>query len=235
MSRAVILAGGRGTRLHPFTITLPKPLVPIGDRPILEIVIRQLIACGFSHVTMAVNHQAEIIRAFFGDGGRWNIKIDYSVEKKTLSTMAPLRLIPDLPDDFLVMNGDVLTDLAFDRFLDEHSRGKQLFTISAAAREQTIDYGVLQMGADGYLAGFEEKPKIPYCVSMGVYCVNKKVLDLIPEGESFGFDHLMLKMIAERQRVRIVVHEGYWQDIGRPDDYQRALEDWPGLQAKLEP
>ena len=101
--------------------------------------------------------------------------------------MAPLRLIPDLPDDFLVMNGDVLTDLAFDRFLGEHSRGKQLFTISAAAREQTIDYGVLQMGADGYLAGFEEKPRIPYCVSMGVYCVNKKVLDLIPEGESFGF------------------------------------------------
>jgi NDP-mannose synthase len=235
MSRAVILAGGRGTRLHPFTITLPKPLVPIGDRPILEIVIRQLIASGFSHITMAVNHQAELIRAYFGDGGRWNIKIDYSVEKKPLSTMAPLRLIPDLPDDFLVMNGDVLTDLAFDHFLDAHSRDRQLFTISAAEREQTIDYGVLQRGADGYLAGFEEKPKIPYCVSMGVYCVNKKVLDLIPEGESFGFDHLMLKMIAERRRVRTVVHHGYWLDIGRPDDYQKALEDWPTLQAKLEP
>jgi NDP-sugar pyrophosphorylase family protein len=181
MSRAVILAGGRGTRLHPFTIALPKPLVPIGDQPILEIVIRQLIACGFSHVTLAVNHQAEIIRAYFGDGGRWNIKIDYSVEKKPLSTMAPLRLIPDLPDDFLVMNGDVLTDLAF----------------------------------------------------MGVYCVNKKVLDLIPDGEAFGFDQLMLKMIADRQRVRIVVHDGYWLDIGRPDDYQKALEDWPKLRTKL--
>ena len=156
-SRAVILAGGRGTRLHPFTITLPKPLVPIGDQPILEIVIGQLIAHGFSHVTLAVNHQAEIIRAYFGDGGRWNIKIDYSMEKKPLSTMAPLRLIPDLPDNFLVMNGDVLTDLAFDRFLDEHSRGKQLFTISAARREQTIDYGVLQMAADGYLTDFAGK------------------------------------------------------------------------------
>ena len=235
MRRAVILAGGRGTRLHPFTIALPKPLVPVGDRPILEIVIRQLIARGFTHVTLAVNYQAEIISAFFGDGGRWNIKIDYSMENKPLSTMAPLRLIPDLPDDFLVMNGDVLTDLAFDRFLDEHSRGKQLFTISAAAREQTIDYGVLQMGADGYLAGFEEKPKIPYCVSMGVYCVSKKVLDLIPEDQTFGFDHLMLKMIAERQRVRVAVHDGYWLDIGRPDDYQKALEDWPTLQSKLEP
>jgi len=235
MSRAVILAGGRAPACIRSPIALPKPLVPIGDRPILEIVIQQLIACGFTHVTLAVNHQAEIIRAYFGDGGRWNIKIDYSIEKKPLSTMAPLRLIPDLPENFLVMNGDVLTDLAFDRFLDEHSRDKQLFTISAAAREQTIDYGVLQMGADGYLAGFEEKPKIPYCVSMGVYCVNKKVLDLIPEGESFGFDHLMLKMIAERRRVRIVVHKGYWLDIGRPDDYQKALEDWPTLQAKLEP
>jgi NDP-mannose synthase len=235
MSRAVILAGGRGTRLHPFTIALPKPLVPIGDRPILEIVIRQLIARGFTHVTLAVNHQAEIIRAYFGDGGRWNIKIDYSLEKKPLSTMAPLRLIADLPDDFLVMNGDVLTDLAFDRLLDAHSRDQQLFTISAAEREQTIDYGVLRMGADGYLAGFEEKPKIPYCVSMGIYCVNKKVLDLIPQDQSFGFDQLMLKMIAERRRVRTVVHKGYWLDIGRPDDYRQALEDWPTLQAKLEP
>jgi NDP-sugar pyrophosphorylase family protein len=166
---------------------------------------------------LAVNHQAEIIRAYFGDGGRWNIKIDYSVEMKRLSTMAPLRLIPDLPEDFLVMNGDVLTDLAFDRFLDEHRDGKQLFTISAAAREQTIDYGVLQMGADGYLAGFEEKPKIPYCVSMGVYCVNKTIVDLIPQDQPFGFDQLMLKMIADRERVRIVVHEGYWLGATKAD------------------
>src|SRR5580704_16120247 len=140
MRRAVILAGGRGTRLHPFSIALPKPLVPIGDQPILEIVIRQLIARGFSHVTLAVNHLAEIIRAYFGDGERWNIKIDYSMENKPLSTIAPLRLISDLPDNFLVMNSDVLTDLDFDRFLDEHVRSSQIFTMSAAAREQTIDY-----------------------------------------------------------------------------------------------
>ena len=233
MSRAVILAGGRGTRLHPFTITLPKPLVPIGDQPILEIVIAQLIARGFSHITLAVNHQAEIIRAYFGDGSRWNVKIDYSLENKPLSTMAPLRLIPDLPDDFLVMNGDVLTDLHFARLLDEHIRGRQLFTISAARRDQTIDYGVLQIGPDGYLVGFQEKPKIPYSVSMGVYCVNKRALDWIPDDEAFGFDQLMLKMIAERQRVRITVHDGYWLDIGRPDDYRQALDDWPTLRTKL--
>jgi NDP-mannose synthase len=234
MSRAIILAGGRGTRLHPLTVTLPKPLVPIGDQPILEIVIAQLVARGFSHISLAVNHQAETIRAYFGDGARWNVKIDYSLENKPLSTMAPLRLIQDLPDDFLVMNGDVLTDLRFDRLLDDHIRDRQLFTISAACREQHIDYGVLQIGPDGYLAGFQEKPRIPYSVSMGVYCVNKRVLDWIPDGEAFGFDQLMLKMIAERRRVRIVVHNGYWLDIGRPDDYQQALEDWPTLRARLE-
>ena len=233
MSRAVILAGGRGTRLYPFTITLPKPLVPLGDQPILEVVIQQLIAHGFSHITLAVNHQAELIRAFFGDGRRWNVKIDYSVESKPLSTMAPLRLIPDLPENFLVMNGDVLTDLNFRRFLGEHTQGRHIFTIAAAAREQTIDYGVLQVGADGCLAGFQEKPKIPYCVSMGVYCVSKRALDFIPEGEAFGFDQLMLKLLADGQRVRTVVHPGYWLDIGRPDDYQKALEDWPALRAKL--
>jgi NDP-mannose synthase len=234
MRRAVILAGGRGTRLHPFTITLPKPLVPIGDQPILEIVISQLISRDFTHVTLAVNHQAEIIRAYFGDGGRWNIKIDYSIEQEPLGTMAPLRLIPDLPDDFLVMNGDVLTDLDFGRFLDEHSGEGRLFTISAAAREQAIDYGVLQPGPDGYLSGFEEKPKIPYCVSMGVYGVSQKVLDWIPQGEAFGFDQLMLALLAAGQRVRTVVHQGYWLDIGRPDDYQKALEDWPQLRTKLQ-
>lgn len=234
MSRAVILAGGRGTRLHPFTITLPKPLVPIGDQPILEIVVQQLVAHGFSHITLAVNHQAETIRAYFGDGGRWKVKIDYSLESKPLGTMAPLRLIPDLPDDFLVMNGDVLTDLQFDRLLDAHTRGGELFTISAAGRDQTIDYGVLQIGPDGYLCGFQEKPKIPCSVSMGVYCVNKKALDWIPDGEAFGFDQLMLKMIAGRQRVRIAIHDGYWLDIGRPEDYRQAIEGWPALRAKLQ-
>lgn len=232
MRRAVILAGGRGTRLRSHAISLPKPLMPVGDKPILEIIVEQLEACGFTHVTLAVNHQAEIIRAHFGSGDKWRLKIDYSLEDRPLSTMAPLRLAQDLPQDFLVMNGDVLTDLNFGAFLEEHARDKRLFTISAASREQLIDYGVLHMGDDGYLHGFEEKPKIPYLVSMGVYCVNKAVLDLIPSGEPFGFDHLMLKMIAGRQHVRILVHSGYWLDIGRPDDYQRALDEWPTLQMK---
>ena len=118
--RAIILAGGKGTRLKPYTVVLPKPLMPIGEYPILEVVIRQLIQHKFDHVTLAVNHQAELIKAFFGDGTKWNIKIDYSMETTPLSTMGPLKLIKDLPDNFLVMNGDILSDLNYSSFLDFH-------------------------------------------------------------------------------------------------------------------
>ena len=129
--RAVILAGGKGTRLWPYTIVLPKPLMPIGEYPILEVIVRQLKNNGFSHITMAVNHQAEIIQAFFGDGAKWELRIDYSLEDKLLSTMAPLKLIKDLPDDFLVMYGDVLTDLNFSKFYQNHTENKNIFTISS--------------------------------------------------------------------------------------------------------
>jgi NDP-sugar pyrophosphorylase family protein len=223
--RAVILAGGRGTRLRPYTLVIPKPLMPVGEVPILEIIIRQLADRNFGHITIAVNYQAELFKAYFGDGQKWQIKIDYSLELKPLSTMAPLRLIPDLPENFLVMNGDVLTDLNFEQVMAEHLRDSNLFTISAARREQQIDYGVLQVDANAQLRGFEEKPRIPYLVSMGVYCLNRRVLKWIPTDESFGFDQLMLKLIAHRQPVRVRVHEGYWLDIGRPDDYQKALDD----------
>ena len=129
--RAVILAGGKGTRLRPYTVVLPKPLMPIGDYPILEVIIRQLKEYGFTRITIAVNHQAEIIKAFFGNGSKWNINIDYSLEEKALSTMAPLKLINDLPDNFLVMNGDILTDLDFGQFYENHSKNNNIFTISS--------------------------------------------------------------------------------------------------------
>jgi NDP-sugar pyrophosphorylase family protein len=128
----VILAGGKGTRLLPYTVSLPKPLVPIGDLPIVEIVIRQLAAAGFDSITLAVNHQADLIRAYFGDGAKWRVHIDYSLETMPLGTMGPLRIIDDLPDNFLVMNGDVLTDLDFAGLLERHSR-ERAFTIGAPA------------------------------------------------------------------------------------------------------
>ncbi len=223
--RAVILAGGKGTRLKPYTISLPKPLVPIGDMPILEIIIRKLAKNGFDHITITVNHMADIIRAFCGDGSKWGVKVDYSLEDKPLSTMGPLKLIKDLPDNFLVMNGDVLTDLDFDAFYNEHVIQQNIFTISAYSRDQKVDYGVLELGDDNKLIDFVEKPTNRYKVSMGVYMASSKILDYIPDNQLYGFDHLMLDLIKFKNPATVRVHTGYWLDIGRPDDYEKACAD----------
>ena len=224
--RAVILAGGKGTRLKPYTVSLPKPLVPVGEMPILEIIIRQLAKSGFDHITITVNHMADIIRAFCGDGSKWGVTIDYSLEDKPLSTMGPLKLIHDLPENFLVMNGDVLTDLDFGQFYDEHVRSGNIFTISAFTRDQKVDYGVLEIGTDNKLADFIEKPTNRYNVSMGVYMASKKVLEYIPENQFYGFDHLMLDLIKDQHPATVKIHSGYWLDIGRPDDYEKACKDF---------
>lgn len=224
--RAVILAGGKGTRLKPYTISLPKPLVPVGDMPIIEIIIRKLIKYGFDHITITVNHMAEIIRAYCGDGSKWGIHIDYSLEDKPLSTMGPLKLINDLPDNFLVMNGDILTDLDLEKFYNDHVKNENIFTVSAYSREQKVDYGVLEIGNDNKLVNFIEKPTNQYNVSMGVYMANKRILNYIPENQFYGFDHLMLDLIREHQPATVKIHSGYWLDIGRPDDYEKACNDF---------
>jgi NDP-sugar pyrophosphorylase family protein len=224
-NRAVVLAGGKGSRLRPYTVVLPKPLMPIGEYPILEVILRQLAGQGFDHVTLAVNYQAEIVRAFCGDGSRWGIRIDYSHETKPLSTIAPLRLISDLPDNFLLMNGDVLTDLRFGKLFDEHVANKRNFTIAAAERTHIVDFGVLH-AAGQHLSGFEEKPRFQYLVSMGVYIVNRTILDHVPDGSAYGFDNLMLDMLKRGQPVYVERYPGYWLDIGRVEDYMRAVEEF---------
>lgn len=221
--RAVILAGGKGTRLRPYTIVLPKPLMPIGEFPILEVIVKQLAAAGFDHITMAVNHQAEIIKAFFMDGSKWGIRIDYSLEDQPLGTMGPLKLIADLPEHFLVMNGDILTNIDFSKFHDAHVDNDEVFTISSHVREQVVDYGVLET-ENGQLQGLSEKPRMYYEVSMGVYMMSKKALSYVPEGSAYGFDHLMHDLIAANQHVSVRKFDGYWLDIGRPDDYATAIE-----------
>jgi NDP-sugar pyrophosphorylase family protein len=223
--RAVILAGGMGTRLKPYTVVLPKPLMPVGEYPILEIITRQLARCGFSRITMAVNHQAEIIKAFFNDGAKWGLHIDYSLERKPLSTVAPLHLIKDLPEHFILMNGDVLTDLDFRSLYEDHVRNGRLFTIAAAHRRHTIDYGVLHVEGDT-LARFEEKPSAEYLVSMGVYVVSRRILEMVPEDTKYGFDDLMRDMLASGRPIHVEPHHGYWLDIGRPDDYMQAIDDF---------
>jgi len=224
--RAVILVGGKGTRLRPYTVVLPKPLMPIGDYPILEVIIRQLSQGGFSHITLAVNHQADIIKSYFGNGKKWNVKIDYSLEEMPLSTMGPLKLIKDLPDNFLVMNGDVLSDINFSEFFDKHVKSGSLFTISASERLNINEYGVLRTDDDENLVEFKEKPRDTFLVSMGIYALSNKVLDYIPEGEAFGFDHLMYKLIEKKHFPKVLTHLGSWLDIGRPDDYVQAIDDF---------
>lgn len=230
---AVILAGGKGTRLRPYTIAMPKPLVPVGDYPILEIIIRQLAQNGFGKIIITVNHQAELIKAYFGDGSRWNIEIIYSMENKPLGTMGPLKNIIDLPDDFIVMNGDVLTDLNYGSFLDKHINENRIFTISGFSRQHKVDYGVLHLDNNKELIGFEEKPKLNYIVSMGVYAVSKKVLSYIPVNEFYGFDILMKDLMLDKQKVKVDVYNGYWLDIGRPSDYEKAIEDFSSEKGKF--
>lgn len=230
--RAVILAGGRGTRLRPYTVVLPKPLMPIGDYPILEVVIRQLVRHGFDHITLAVNHQAGLIRAFFGDGSKWNVFIDYSQENEPIGTIGPLRLISDLPDNFLIMNGDVLTDLNFSKFYDNHIMEECAFRISSHQRVQKIDYGVLVSDETGLLRGFQEKPSTNYEVSMGVYMANRSILQYVPNGP-YGFDNLMLDLLANSRDVKVEPFGGYWLDIGRPDDYIQAIEEFESMKRRF--
>jgi len=224
--RAVLLAGGKGTRLRPYTVVLPKPLMPLGDYPILEVIVRQLAHAGFDHITMTVNHQAELIKTFFGNGEKWGIKIDYSLEDQPLSTMGPLSLIDDLPDNFLVMNGDILTDLDYGAFYDSHVDNGNIFTISSYVREHINLYGVLETNEANKLVDFKEKPATRFEVSMGIYMLNKAVMEFIPYNQAYGFDHLMLDLIKAEKNASVKQFDGYWLDIGRPDDYMIAIDEF---------
>jgi NDP-mannose synthase len=231
--RAVILAGGRGTRLRPYTVVLPKPLMPIGDYPILEVLVRQLSYYGFNHLTMAVNHQADIIQAFFGNGEKWGVTIDYSLESNPLSTMGPLKLIKDLPRNFLVMNGDILTDLDFNEFYESHINEHNLFTVACHQHELYSELGVLDIDPFGRLQGFKEKPVFKLDVSMGIYAVSKNILQSIPLEKKYGFDDLMLDLIKAKNPAKVKKYDCYWLDIGRPDDYATAIDEFEELKDRF--
>lgn len=232
--RAIIMAGGKGTRLRPYTTLIPKPLVPLGGKySILEVVIMQLARSGFTHVTLAVNHLSHLIMAYFGDGSRLGVKIDYSLEEGELSTIGPLTLVDDLPENFLVMNGDILCDLDYRKFFETHVQKGSKVSVSAYRREVKIDFGVLKYDETNCLTAFQEKPSFDFDVSMGVYCINRSVIANLPRGKKYGFDHLMLDGLANRQKISIEPYSGYWLDIGRPDDYQYADENFPELSKKL--
>jgi len=224
--KAVILAGGKGTRLKPYTTVIPKPLVPVGEKAILEILLTRLKKCGVDEVFICLNHFAEIIMAFFGDGSKLGLQIHYSVEEEPLGTVGPVKRIKGLPEHFLVMNGDLLTDLDFHDLYEDHLQSDHILTVSTYHRETKIDFGVLEVDEKLKLVkGFREKPRYDFEVSMGVYAMNRRVLEFVPERKPFGFDDLMLTLLDNKQAVRVYPYRGYWLDIGRPDDYEKANED----------
>ncbi|MGI5131691.1 sugar phosphate nucleotidyltransferase [Pseudonocardia sp. CA-107938] len=236
--RAVVLAGGLGTRLRPYTAVIPKPLLPVGEQPILEIVLRQLREHGFEHVSIATGHLAQLIEAFFGDGSAFDLKIDYFREREALGTVGALAMMEGLEEPFLVMNGDVLTDLDYSELLDDHVDSGAAATIAARAQEVQVSLGVLHFADadDGTrITDYVEKPAIRYEASMGVYCFSPRAVDQIVPGERLDFPELILRLIRSGETVRAWRSDAYWLDIGRHDDYERAMEEFERMRHRLLP
>ncbi|HEY3614119.1 MAG TPA: sugar phosphate nucleotidyltransferase [Gaiellales bacterium] len=237
-SRAIILAGGLGTRLRPYTHVLPKPLVPIGDRPVLDIIVNQLRHYGFDRITVATGYMAELIEAFFGDGSSYGIPIDYVREHEPLGTAGALAMVEELDEDFLVINGDTLTDMDYSAVLQHHSESDAIATIATRTREVEISLGVLRL-EDRFqpdrVTDYVEKPRIEYSASMGAYCFSPRVRDFVERGVRLDFPDLILRLIARGERVEGHRSEDYWMDIGSHGDYERAVEDFERMRARLLP
>jgi len=229
--RAIILAGGRGRRLEPYTSVLPKPLMPVGDRAILEITVDRLIESGISDITLCVGHLAHLIEAVVNGRAR-SARFTYVREDAPLGTAGPLRLVDDLTDTFLLMNGDLLTDLEFPELIEAHRRAGNLVTIATHERRDTIDYGVLHVeeGESPRLVRYEEKPETSLTVSMGIYAMEPAVLEHIPLGY-FDFPDLVRALLDDGLRVGTFPFPGFWLDIGRRDDYEQAIKKWAGRNA----
>jgi NDP-sugar pyrophosphorylase family protein len=233
--KVIILAGGKGTRLAPYTITFPKPLVPIGDMPIVEVMLRQLKRAGAMDVTVSVGHLAELLMAFLGDGQKLGLKIGYVREDEPLGTVGPLCLVENLPDTFLLMNGDVLTDLDYRQLYEGHAKSGALVSISTFKKKVNVDLGVLLSNADGRVTEYVEKPTYEYDVSMGVYVLSREVLKYIPRGQYFDFPMLIQALLERGEFVRSVPFGGTWLDIGRPSDYEAAQRTFEALRAQILP
>jgi NDP-sugar pyrophosphorylase family protein len=230
----VVLAGGRGTRLRPYTAVLPKPLMPVGEMPVLEILLRRLAAAGFGRANLAVGHLGELIEAYFGDGGRFGIELRYWRESEPLGTAGPLSQMELGADRLLVMNGDLLTTLAFSELVDAHERSGADATLAVLARELPMEFGVVHVD-DGRVVAFEEKPIVTHDVSMGVYVFEPSVLELIPRGTRFDFPDLVAALLERGRPIHAHRASAFWLDIGRVEDYELANERFPELRDALLP
>jgi NDP-sugar pyrophosphorylase family protein len=226
-------------RLRPYTTVLPKPLMPVGDRPILDIIVRQLRHAGFERLTIVTGHLAELIEAFFGDGERYGIAIDYYREDEPLGTVGALALLDGLDEDFLVMNGDVLTDLAYGEFLEQHRTSGAAASVAAHKREVQVSLGVLQFENEedaDRLTGYIEKPTYHYEVSMGVYAFSPRAIEQIEPNQRLDFPDLVLRLLDAGETVRARRSENdYWLDIGRHDDYETAMDEFERMRDRFLP
>jgi NDP-mannose synthase len=230
--RAVILAGGRGTRLRPYTTVLPKPLVPIGERPILSTIIHQLARSGFEHIDISIGHLGELIRAYFSQDtvAPSTVEIAYHTEDEPLGTAGALKAIDPPEDSFLVMNGDILTTLDYAGLMRFHRDRDAALTIATHHRDVALSLGVIE-SADGEVHGFVEKPTLHYEVSMGIYVYSQRALDHLPGGH-FDFPELVLALLDAGESVASHHFEGAWFDVGTRDEHERAMEAYeanPGL------
>lgn len=228
----VVLAGGRGTRLAPYTTVFPKPLMPIGEMPVLEILLRRLSAAGFTRVHLAVGYLAELIEAYFGDGGRFGVELLYLREERPLGTAGPLTALA--PERLLVMNGDLFTAMDFRDLVSVHEASACKATISLLSREVPIDFGVIHTDGDR-IVGFEEKPVLTYDVSMGVYVFEPEAIELVPAGRQYDFPDLMQEMLSRGWPVGAYRSNAFWLDIGRREDYELANERFEELRPILLP
>jgi len=224
--QALILAGGKGTRLRPYTTVLPKPLMPIGDMPILEIVLRQLKSAGVNSVILAVGYMHQLFQSFFQDGSRYGLTIEYSFEEHPLGTAGPIALAMEhLEDDFIIMNGDLLTTLDYVSLYRHHQENNAAATVSLHRRTVDIDYGIVDYDNNNKLLGYREKPSFHFDVSMGINVLNKSsIKEFISPDRYLDIPDLMMKLTESGKLVSCYRSECEWLDIGREDDYKMAID-----------
>jgi NDP-sugar pyrophosphorylase family protein len=223
--RAVILAGGLGTRLRPYTTILPKPLVPVGDRPILEHILRRLHSCGVREVDLCVGHLGELIQVYFSQTHALptNLELRWHWEDEPLGTAGALRIVPGLSGTFIVMNGDVLTTLDYRELLAFHERTDAALTVATHAKRVDVDLGVIETDGER-ITGFREKPQLDYEASMGIYVYGDRALTHLPAEGPCQFPELVQRLLDNGETVAAFRSSAEWFDIGTVGEHHRAVE-----------